>query len=576
VRQHLGLAPAYDNLPGIENIKVAVLDYGFDGIAGPRRYLPEDTVVVEHYDPDFIRRFKLGDPDYRKPFAPLNAHGRTMAQIIWAVTGSHPRGPKFYLLNANGPTMLRRAVRYAIENKVDIILFSNTFEGGGNGDGRGAINRVVAEALAEDIIWINAAGNYGSHVYNGPVDILPSGYLKLGTGSEQTTLRFRNLLDENTVTITLTWNDYREKEDAGTNKDLDLYVEDSSGQVIGVSEKKQVAGTGAVRDLNDAETESRNPRERIVLTDLAADRDHDYLIRIKAKAGTFTPEDRVRVLIASTREGFLDPKTGAPTEAIQFLDASRKGEIYPPADNPLVVTVGDTSPASAVGPTADHRRKPDILLDDSRASFTNGEVTYGASNAAAYFAGVVTLLKAAEPGLRTRHLLWFAHQDKATQAVAQSERQVDPSTAANPRGPAPLRRQRLSNLASALQNSNGPLEIRAPYFGLSVGPRTPSSPSSSLTSRQSYYAPMQIRAGNLEFTWPPTSQNRGGAPAGGAARAAAAASNTKLGPPELLRVPRKATEPAPTSGEASPSIPVWRTPTREHLAEVVRDQGLNK
>src|SRR5256885_2009497 len=105
---------------------------------------------------------------------PMNADGRTLAQIVWAVTGFNPHGPKFYLLNANGPTMLRRAVRYAIEAKMDIILFSGTFEGGGNGDGRGPINRIIADALAADIIWINAAGNYGGPVFNWPGDILPS------------------------------------------------------------------------------------------------------------------------------------------------------------------------------------------------------------------------------------------------------------------------------------------------------------------------------------------------------------------------------------------------------------------
>jgi hypothetical protein len=573
-RQHLGLTPAYDNLPAIENLKVAVLDYGFDGSTGPRRYLPEDTVVVEHYDPEFVRRFHLGDPDYRKPFVPLNAHGRTMAQIIWAVTGFHPHGPKFYLLNANGPTMLRRAVRYAIENKVDVILFSNTFEGGGNGDGRGPINRVVADALAADIIWINAAGNYGGHVYNGPVNILPSGYLRLGSGNEQTSLRFRNLLDENTVTITLTWNDYREQEYAGTEKDLDLYVEDSSGQVIGSSEKKQVAASSVPGDLSDAAAESRNPRERIVLTDLAADRDHDYLIRVKAKAGTFTPEDRIRVLITSSREGFLDPATGEPKEAIEFLDASRKGEIYPPADNSLVLTVGDTSPDSAVGPTADHRRKPDILLDNSRAAFTNGEMTYGASNAAAYFAGVVTLLKAAEPDLQTRHLLWFAHQDKATRVAADQPGAIDRSSPVDPQ--ASRRGRRLSNLAAALQNSNSPLQIRAPYFGLSVGPRTQASPSSSLRSSQSFYAPMRIRAGGLEFSWPPPAGLDRASPSGRAAAVGAAAPTAKARPPELLRLPHKEAETPPTAAEVSRSIPIWRTPTREHLAEVVHDRGLKE
>ncbi len=80
VRERLGLVPEYENFAGIEAVKIAVLDYGFDGIGGGRPYLPPDAEVVEHYDPDFVRRFGLGAPEYRKPFEPLNRHGRIMAQ----------------------------------------------------------------------------------------------------------------------------------------------------------------------------------------------------------------------------------------------------------------------------------------------------------------------------------------------------------------------------------------------------------------------------------------------------------------------------------------------------------------
>ena len=106
VRQRLGLIPAYEKMAGVEAVKIAVLDYGFDGIESARHYLPQNTVVVENYDPDWVRHNQLGDPEFKKPFAPMNAHGRTMAEIIWGVTGFLPQGPKFYLLNANGPTML--------------------------------------------------------------------------------------------------------------------------------------------------------------------------------------------------------------------------------------------------------------------------------------------------------------------------------------------------------------------------------------------------------------------------------------------------------------------------------------
>jgi hypothetical protein len=422
VRKQLGLVPEYDKVRGVESIKIAVLDYGFAGIERGRRYLPESTVLVEHYDADFVRRFKqLGDPDYRKPLDAANAHGRLMAQIVWAVTGSNPKGPQFYLLNANGPTMFRRAVRYAIEKKVDIILFSGVFEGAGNGDGRGPINRVVADALAADIIWINAAGNYGHHVYNGPVRVDRDGYLRFREGADGTALRFTNRLDENTITVTLTWNDYRDEEDAGTAKDLDLYVEDREGKRIGASEKTQVAG-----DQPAGPNESRNPRERIVLTDLAAST-YLYRIRIRAKKGDFGADDRIRVLITSSRENFVDPDTGSVDDALKFYDATGKGELYPPADNPLVVTVGDSSPASSVGPTADNRVKPDVIFPDSRAFFTDGEATAGSSNAAAYFAGVVAVLKAAEPSLQAKHLLRLAR--------AATVRPVSPRPPAEPAQP---------------------------------------------------------------------------------------------------------------------------------------------
>ena len=81
-------------------------------------------------------------------------------------------------------------------------------------------------------------------------------------------LRFRNKVDENTVTVTLTWDDYQGVEDAGTRKDLDLYVEDWAGRRVGSSEKSQVGG-----DKAPGAEESRNPRERIILADLPASPD---------------------------------------------------------------------------------------------------------------------------------------------------------------------------------------------------------------------------------------------------------------------------------------------------------------
>src|SRR5436305_271777 len=76
VRRALGLSPGYDTVRDLSRVKIAILDYGFDGIDGRRPYLPADTVVVEHYDPEFVRRWNLGDPDFKKGFEAGNVHGR--------------------------------------------------------------------------------------------------------------------------------------------------------------------------------------------------------------------------------------------------------------------------------------------------------------------------------------------------------------------------------------------------------------------------------------------------------------------------------------------------------------------
>lgn len=477
-RRKLGLYASYPAVPTIGQVKVAILDSGFDRIDGQRPYLPKSAVLVEHYDREFIAKHKLGEPDFQKSFVPGEAHGRLMAQIVWAASGSSQFGPKFYLLNANGPTLFRRAVRYAIEQKVDVILFSGTFEGAGNFDGRGPINAVVDDALAAGIIWVNAAGNNGGTVFNGPVKLDDTGYLKLRTGDDPTALRFANRLDENAVTITLTWNDYRDTEDAGTDKDLDLIVEDWLGRVVGESQLKQVpAGPPA------AAGETKNPRERVILTDLPAKPSgEEYRVRVKANSRNFGALDRIRILVSSARTAALnDPDSGKTVVPVEFLDASKSGEMYPPADHAGVLAVGDSLAQSAVGPTVDGRLKPDVVLADSVARFSNGDESVGSSNAAAYFAGVVAVLRATEPSLTTGHLRdWVRQLDRKKVPVAASVRIPD----AAPLSPNQERAMRYAAIALEEKRRRGELNpeviVSNPGGTVVVTPKTKTTAARAL------------------------------------------------------------------------------------------------
>jgi hypothetical protein len=451
IRRGLGLLPDYAEPPRLKEVKVAVLDSGFAGVGGGRPYLPQNAILVEHYDRDFIRRFGLGDPDFARPFVPGENHGRLMAQLVWATTGSQPDGPQFLLLNANGPTLFRRAVRYAIEAKVDIIVFSGTFDGAGNYDGRGPLAATVDAAAAAGIIWVNAAGNMGGRVYNGPVNITPDGFLRFPNNPHPTALRFTNRFDENPITITLTWNDYRETEDAGTDKDLDLIVEDATGRVVGESKLTQVpAGRVA------GEGETKNPREKLTLTDLpGVVPGEEYRIRVFARGNTFGPRDRIRVLLSAAKDApFPDPRTGRMIAPVEFVDASSVGEVYPPADHPGVLTVGDISRSSAVGPTADGRIKPDVVLGQAVARFSNGEEYVGSSNAAAYFAGVVAVLRSQERGLTTTQIReWVRRLDNGPRSPVAAI--PPPPLPAAPSVPEPAKVPLTPNQQRALRYAEG-------------------------------------------------------------------------------------------------------------------------
>src|SRR4051812_42587892 len=87
LRKHLGLSD-YAVDAQLKNIKVAVLDSGFQGFDPATGILPPDAELIEKYS-------ATSDGNALEP----SSHGLYMAQIIWALTGKKPSGPKFYLLN---------------------------------------------------------------------------------------------------------------------------------------------------------------------------------------------------------------------------------------------------------------------------------------------------------------------------------------------------------------------------------------------------------------------------------------------------------------------------------------------
>lgn len=384
MRKALSLVPFASN-QRLQSMKIAIIDNGFQGYTSGDGTLPASATLVEKYDEMLVNKYKLGDPKLALPPAATD-HGRKMAQIVWATTGASPEGPHFYLLNANGITNFRRAVRYAIEAGVDIVLYSQNRECCGNFDGRGFLNTIVNEATRSGILWINAAGNYGGLVYNGTVQ-----------GIENKTFRIRSRLDDNPGQIILNWTSEGEEEESGTLKDLDLFLADENGRDVATGVLKQV-----LRKSELGENETFLPRERIRYS-FSANNSGNYTIRVRPQSKDWNTLDKIRITVIPEKAGTLE-----------FLDRSTGQEIMVPADNPNVITVGDISPQSATGPTTDGRQKPEILLESSLADFSDGDYSQGTSNAAAYYAGVVAVMKSYKPDLTRERLISFPRRSLQT------------------------------------------------------------------------------------------------------------------------------------------------------------------
>ncbi len=406
LRERYGLT-AFDKVPNIgarlKTIKIAVLDNGYGDTTTLGEDLP-DTVfkLVSTYSDEFITTHNLGTPGKVKALDSGDAHGRQMAMLAWAMTGlKKEAAPQFLLLNANGFTNFRRAIQTAINEKVDIILNSQNWEYGGNFDGRGHVNAEVSKATRAGILWVNAAGNYAGSVYNATVALDDSKHLKIG--SKDKGLRLQSRLDRAGVKITLAWNSFSEREDTGTDKDLDLFVLDSKGVVIanGTSELNQIVNKAGVAK---EEGQSYLAAETIETTLNITEKDKPYRIKVFAKSGNFTAADRIRITITNTSKPYFSYEEKKMVEAVALLDFQPRQEIMVPADHPEVIAVGDLTTASSRGPTMDGRIKPDVVLRYSDAEFTDGEGFAGTSNAAAYFAGILAMTKAYVPNL-TREMV---------------------------------------------------------------------------------------------------------------------------------------------------------------------------
>ncbi len=363
-----------------QGVTVAVLDNGFSGLATARGVtLPGDITVQNTNE---------GDPSD-------TLHGTKLAEIVWAVAtgkGFYNRqspGPTLRLYVTNGPFKnLERAVDDLIRYKRTrprqpvIALYSQIWESAGNLDGQGYINGLVNRAIQAGIIWVNAAGNLGESSYKGPLKVDSANNVVLPLHGRY--LRFEVKNAGTPVKITLGWSDFKDTYYFHrTAIDLNLILEDDHGNEMG---RGKLVQDGVYH--GKTEGYSRHPREGLSVTLPKG----FYRLRAEAASGT-------AALIKFKK---FDVWAAVNGSDVVMEGSNGHSFVFPPADNPQVITIGASDVPYGNGATDEALGilKPDFLTP-SRITFADGMTIHGTSTAAAVAAGAIAVAMEAK-SLKTR------------------------------------------------------------------------------------------------------------------------------------------------------------------------------
>ena len=328
-----------------------------------------------------------------------------MAEIAYAIASGSSQyvagrpGPQIYLLNTNGFTNFKWAIDEVIRLGVDIVLYAQVWEYGGNVDGEGFINAEVQRALDRGITWINAAGNFGLSTFHSPVKVRPD--LNVTLPHEQQTIRLHVAQNFTPVKIVLAWNDFADTSEHHTRQDLDLILEDAYGREIDASRLLQ-EGRAPAGDRRY----SSHARE-IIRTTLDQG---EYRLRVRAKSDNFDAASRLRI----TADGF----------GVTLLDRTTEQTILMPADHRGVLAIGASD--SANSGEGFGRHKPELLVP-SAVVFADGTRITGTSAASAIAAGAIAVHMGAT-GLRGRSNLLHSDYVKPFRripAITSGETQTD-------------------------------------------------------------------------------------------------------------------------------------------------------
>ena len=389
-------------------VKVAIIDGGFGGSrlgAGTRR------PPRERDDAGLLRRL-LGAPE---------EHGTAVAENVYDVAPA----ASLYLVCITTEVTLANAVSYVKAQGVDIVVHSIGWFNTSRGDGTGVAgtpDALVADARANGILWVNAAGKRGA-------EALARSVLRPGCR------RLPGLRHERRAERVHRWGGpVRVRGDEmGCLADHDRGL-----RPLHLSQRRHVC---SVRRLGSASRTRGEPDRRNVLHELHR---NDTGVRVRDSQVRRLGRDAGDRRLRARRERHRARRCPAPASS----SLRRR-----PRRSPSAPCAGRDMRLAAVqrhGPTIDGRIKPDIVAPSGTSSGVYGaagdcdaEGFVGTSASAPHVAGLAALLKAGEPvahGLAARG--GAAHgRNRRRRARVRTSRTEPGSPGSRRRQPEP-RRQR--------------------------------------------------------------------------------------------------------------------------------------
>ncbi len=330
-------------------IKVGIIDGGF---AGYRNYL--GTALPSASQVQF-KSFLLGNGEGSE------LHGVAVAEIVHSIAPD----AALLLTPIEDEIGFTNAVRYLIEQKVQILQISLGWGGIFPGDGTGKMDEILDEARSRGILPIVSAGNYGEAHYLKTFTPDPDGFHQFGPG--RTTLKLT--AEAVSSWVALRW---EERWDAPLSN-LDLYILDSKMQPLVSSRNEQGAG--------------KSPKPPSELAPFRPTPGQVYYIQVKQNGPVATPNLRFHLFAYNSR----------------LEEATAEGSLATPGDARRALSVGATAwkddkveGYSSRGPTQDKRNKPELMAPSGVGSQVFKQPFAGTSAAAPQVSGAAALVWSAD------------------------------------------------------------------------------------------------------------------------------------------------------------------------------------